>query len=409
MKPALVGAMALAILLVLPLRSPPSVLQRSVVPLPGTTRSLARLHQGSRGGASALLRTVPVANAGVLAVDERTNRVFVTRESVNAGLVSVLDAQSGALLRTVRVGAFPGSVVIDAATGRAFVATAQGVSVLNARQGTVLQTVRLSDGAARIVVAERARHVFVTGATVQSRFTLVHMLDARSGALLHTIRVGAQSAVVAAAERSGQIVVATYTADTVSMIDARTGEIWRTVRVGQRPVAAAVDESTGHVFVVAGGSPGVRATVSMLDARTGRVVRTTLVNANPQTVAIDTQTRRVFVPTADTVDVLDVHSGALIHSINARPMSTPISLPPTGRIVELAAGTSTASGADSTASGCVACLLVLDGRTGAVRRRHALRDVRSYGLYTLAAADTRTHRVFVLEGDAVAMFDATHL
>jgi len=54
-----------------------------------------------------------------IAVDERSGRVFVVSPRRNT--VSVLDAGSGAVLRTVRVGTTPIGVAVDSARGRAYV------------------------------------------------------------------------------------------------------------------------------------------------------------------------------------------------------------------------------------------------------------------------------------------------
>jgi len=65
-------------------------------------------------------------------VDERTARVFVLNRDSQA--VSVLDANSGALLRNISVGKAPTAVAVDAQTARVFVLNrdSQAVSVLDA-------------------------------------------------------------------------------------------------------------------------------------------------------------------------------------------------------------------------------------------------------------------------------------
>lgn len=68
---------------------------------------------------------------GVAAIDERTGRVVVTAigprypqgmgNPMGDGTASILDDESGAILRTVAVGLRPGLVAVDGRTGRAFV------------------------------------------------------------------------------------------------------------------------------------------------------------------------------------------------------------------------------------------------------------------------------------------------
>ncbi len=77
-----------------------------------------------------VLRTVPVGQyAGGLGVDERTGRVFVADLQMQAfgapatvnGLVHILDAATGTVVRTVTVGKSPSLAQVDAQTNRIFV------------------------------------------------------------------------------------------------------------------------------------------------------------------------------------------------------------------------------------------------------------------------------------------------
>jgi YVTN family beta-propeller protein len=68
-----------------------------------------------------------------VAVDERTGAVFVANAGSDS--VSVLDATSGAVRRTITVGTYPIAVAVGAGTGRVFVVNREdnSVSVLAAR------------------------------------------------------------------------------------------------------------------------------------------------------------------------------------------------------------------------------------------------------------------------------------
>src|SRR5436309_9856430 len=103
-------------------------------------------------GSGRLLRTVAVGISPVaVAVDERTNRVVVV--NAGSGTLSLLDARSGIVLHTSADHLAPRMVAVDQKTGRVFIANGaapagQGnitgggsVSVLDARSGTVLRTV----------------------------------------------------------------------------------------------------------------------------------------------------------------------------------------------------------------------------------------------------------------------------
>jgi DNA-binding beta-propeller fold protein YncE len=156
------------------------------------------------------LRTVvvskPDADAQGLAVDETTGRAFVTSGSA----VSVLDATSGSLLRTVRLGAFPVDIAVDTTANRVFVPTGFGtVSLLDARSGALLRTVHTGgapDLPPAVAVDERTRRVFVAATN------FVKVLNASTGALLHTVSgVAPGGAYIAVDAASSRVFLANFT------------------------------------------------------------------------------------------------------------------------------------------------------------------------------------------------------
>lgn len=254
------------------------------------------------------LATIPVSGTPyAVAVDERTSRVFVKSDSgrpgtVTAKLVSVIDSQSGRLLRTVTVGhdrsGLSGHIAVDARTNRVFVTSPLGdsVSVLDARTGRV---VRAIGGVAPLNVAvdERGGHVFVTNIGGGS----VSMLDGASGRLLRTVRVGQHPRLVAVDGRTGRVFVTDIMNGTASVLDARSGALLGAVGVGANPVDLAVDERSGRVFIVSLGptdsaglltGPG---SVSALDARSGALLYTVPVGVEPARVVVDQQAGRAIV------------------------------------------------------------------------------------------------------------------
>jgi len=97
----------------------------------------------------------------------------VTLRPVGPGRVVVLDARTGALLRMVAVGVAPGALAVDGRSGRVFVANAGPVdrlgnasergtvSVLDARSGVVRRTVTVGLDPDAIAVDERVGRAFV--------------------------------------------------------------------------------------------------------------------------------------------------------------------------------------------------------------------------------------------------------
>jgi len=107
----------------------------------------------------------------------------------------VLDGARGTLLRTTPLGSDPRDLAVDVATRRVFVADAvdNTVSVLDARTGVLLRTVTVNPmplyGAQRLALDAGAGRLFVAasgGSTMVGRDPVraLSVLDARTGALV---------------------------------------------------------------------------------------------------------------------------------------------------------------------------------------------------------------------------------
>jgi len=136
-----------------------------------------------------------------LAVDASARRILGLVE--NQPHAVLLEARTATRLRVVPLGPDPTALMLDVATGRAFVA----------------------DGGA--------------GA--------VDVLDVRSGRVLRRVQVG-PAPVLAVDTRRGRVIVASATG--VSLLDARAGRLVRRWPVALRPAAVLVDARAGHILLV---------------------------------------------------------------------------------------------------------------------------------------------------------------
>jgi hypothetical protein len=258
----------------------------------------------------------PTAVVG-LVVDEQTDRAFVAGYLPGSGfrgIVSMLDATSGRLLRTVRIGTHPAALVVDRRAGRVFVASAGGVGVLDARRGVLLRTLALSAPPAAMAVDERRRRIFIgttgppPGMGLPSGTAHVSVLDASGGTVITTVPLSASASALAVDEVSGHALVGTMggvdsqghgMAGRVRVLDGRRGAVLRTVLVGQSPVVMAVDGRHGRIVVgtrdTTAETPAPTGRVLVLDARSGRILHSLLRNAAPVALAVDERAGRAVV------------------------------------------------------------------------------------------------------------------
>lgn len=260
------------------------------------------------------VNSVPTA----LALDARAGHAFVL---TSAGVI-MLDARSGAVLRSITTILNPLEVVVDARTRRAFVVDAVGtVHVLDTDSGSILRTLAINPQGGRelcdVVLVERTYRVFIT---MGDGFTpsILTVLDARTGSVQRQIPVGRYAHTVAVDEHTGHAFVTNLNDSTVSLVDAGSLRVLRTIRVGTAPQFVAADAQTGHVFVTNGGDT----TISMLDARSGAVLRTVAVGASPGSLVVDAHAGRVFVVTDRGTCVLDTRTGSLLRTVAAGTSSS---------------------------------------------------------------------------------------
>lgn len=352
-------------------------------------------------------RPIPIAEGtAAVAVDERAARAFVlSSAAIGAGKLRALDACTGVLRRTSAVGTSPYALALDAAAGRVFVANQadKSLSILDG-YGRPLATVRLLGTPTALALDGPTRHLFVVGDRGVGTAGVVSILDVDRGAVLRTVPVGDGPLAVAVDAATNRIFVAASD-NRVSMLDAASGRVLRTVRVGAKPFGVAVNAHTRRVFVANEGDNSV----SILDAATGAVLRTLPVGGSPTALASDDRTNRVFVADINSVSVLDARSGALLTTVDVGERSTPAAPvvdPGTGWVFVLTRGPLDKTGTPIGRG----ILFVLDGVTGAVRRRVMVGTV-TFGssLSQQVAVDGRTKRVFVLNDSSVSVLDDTHL
>jgi len=243
---------------------------------------------------------------------------------------------SSAVVRTVAVGDVgiqsagtgatadgPGALVVDSASGRAFVRDAAGVvSVIDLAHDTVVRRESLNASGVPAIDA-RGGYVFVPSTGGRGGAGSVQALDATTGAVVRSFVVGARPSAVAFDARSGRLVVAE--AGDVRVLDAASGATIATVPISN-PTALAVDSRGGRVFVASNGHAdygGNRpSSLVTLDAASGAVVTTTAGIGGQ--IAVDESAGRVFVGHVDSegtrltlrVSILDATRERVLRTID---------------------------------------------------------------------------------------------
>jgi len=211
-----------------------------------------------------LLRTVHIGSSPRhIVVDEPSAQVFVT---TFAG-VYVLDAASGRVLRILTE--FTGVLAVDNRTHRVFMEDGQGtVYVLAARSGRILGKVRGSylnvggpsvaaavDGASgEVAIMDNG---LLTAGSIGMRPSTVHVVDGVTGRVLYTVPLKTPPSALAVDMRTRQVYVTSATDNSMQMLDTRQKKIVRAIAVGPDPISMVVDENARRVLVEAVATPTI--------------------------------------------------------------------------------------------------------------------------------------------------------
>ena len=310
-----------------------------------------------------LARTVTVGSGPTsLVVDVPDKRIFVTNagwrvteragqvvayEWTDSGIpsISILDAASGRLVRTVPTNVSANGAVVDADAWQMFVSandlSSEGVGVFSAASQRSMSSRVVSGRPIAVAHDQRANRFIVVSETL-TEGAIVTVLDA-NGMPLETRSIDPVLGwhPLAVDRRIGRAFVATATVTpnrvlrgSISLLDTRTGRLLRTIALPSMPIATAVDEQAGHLFVSLLGPVTLSdprslgsGMVEMLDERSGAILRVSDVGSMPGPLVVDTQRHRVLVATVGALDsagnplgpgtlnVLDAQTGAVIGTI----------------------------------------------------------------------------------------------
>lgn len=281
-----------------------------------------------------LLRTVGHSLGFRLLVDEPVGHVFLNYPQVGSGPpgsgwaiptpLTMVDAATGTVVRTLALGVLPRAMAVDQTTGRVFVITGEStLQVLDGHSGAVLHISHLSAFPTAIAVDERTGHAYVANYNAGT----ISTIDGATGAVTSTAIGPHPDALAVIRDQRGQAAVLVTSYDgQVSVLDPLRGRIIHTVVSGPAPLAVAATAGIGgaprRAYVV---NCGGRGSLSILDGRTGALVHTVPTRANPAglpwpeayRVAVDERTRHVFVLNnfGQSVSMLDAATGALLRTV----------------------------------------------------------------------------------------------
>jgi YVTN family beta-propeller protein len=250
-----------------------------------------------------------------VAVDSQTHQVYVTNGFASGYTVTVFDGTTYTLLATITLSGNNNDllgIALDPATRRGFVTSYNGdsVTVLNLDTNALVTTVAVPALPLNATVDPQTHRVYVTNVTNQITILDGDPASPTANQVVGSITAGAGTYSLALDPATRQFYATDYLNGAVLVLDADTYALLATIPTDVGPRSVAVDTAARRVYVThyLTGGP-----VTVLDADTHTVVTTLPTGDQPEGVAVDPTTHRAFVANSNSgsVTVVGDQAGVL--------------------------------------------------------------------------------------------------
>ena len=271
--------------------------------------STTRGSQFVRGNVSnsAVLATITLGGVPEqIAVNEKTNRIYVARE----GGVDVINGDTNAIIARVALSNFPRSIAVNTATNKIYVGGFSNVSVIDGATNTVLSILQQSSvlGVAvnpdpdrnpatndsRIYTTQGGNVNVFSGAD-ETLITQIPVGNAATGREPYGIDVNTANNKVYVAIFGNEFSGATTGG--VAVINGATNTVIKTLTTDRNTVDVAVNPATNKIYVTSRSARGVRVINGATDALAGEVN----LGLATENAAVNPATNRIYVSTAARV------------------------------------------------------------------------------------------------------------
>jgi len=286
------------------------------------------------------------------------SRLYVSNEDGQS--VTVLDADSAAVIETIAIGKRPRGLKLTADGSRLYVAVsglpkcppsvpdeecaklerdlkADGIAVVDTATHKVVQVLHAGSDPEQFALSRDGKRLFVANEDAAT----MSVVDVASGAIVERVPVGREPEGVAVTPDGRWVLITNESDNSVSIIDTGTLKIVKSVQVGKRPrdVAFTPDGRTAYV------TGEFDASVYRMSVPQGAAVERVIElrkEARPMGILLDSSRNRLYVSTGrgGSVAIIDSASHKLLAEVPAGTRPWGIALSQDGRWLYTANGPS---------------------------------------------------------------------
>jgi YVTN family beta-propeller protein len=254
-----------------------------------------------------------------VALDHRSNKVYVVSEQDILHPVMAIDADNIDEISSIQVGRHPTGIAVDSAKHIVYVANYMDhtVSVIDGNTKKVMgEPIQVGKGPTGISFDPKTKMVYVANYMDHT----VSVIDGNTKKVMgEPIQVGKGPTGISFDPTTHNLYIANTLNDTVSVIDGNTKKVMgEPIQVGKGPTGISFDPKTKMVYVANFQDDSV----SVIDSkRNNTVVETLKVGKGPNSIAIDNKTHDVYVTNlrSNTISVVKNSEPSIIEMrINVR-------------------------------------------------------------------------------------------
>lgn len=243
-----------------------------------------------------------------LAVDEKSNTVYVASTAKDMTKIFLLDAKSLAEKDSIAVSETAYGLGINNKTGTLYTSNTRtgSVSVIDTKTNKVLKTIKAPGEANahlfRVLVDEDTNTVYVTSPGAPSK---VWVIDGKTNEVAHVLTdVGSRSTGLSVDNDAKRLFVSSMGTNEIVVVDLNTKQVVNKFPTGgERPTQQAFDRKGKRLFVTHQGSGGV----VVLDSTSGNVIKSIKTGEGALGIGFNPKNDRLYVANrmAGTVTVVD--------------------------------------------------------------------------------------------------------
>lgn len=190
-----------------------------------------------------VLATITGQEFDSIRFNPETNRVYTANGQ--GSNITVLDANTNSVLATVPVGLHPRDIAVNSKTNRIYVTAENGnVSVIDGVNNGVIAVIQVGD-ARGVAVNPVTNRVYVSNGPLNT----VTVVNGSTNAVLLTIPVGAFPQGIGVNPETNRIYAANTNGNDVSVVSGNSNTVVATVAIGQSPAGVRVDSKRNRIYV----------------------------------------------------------------------------------------------------------------------------------------------------------------